>query len=214
VPTAALSNLRSRAQTRASTIGEPGVHSARSIAGVSQAADLRALYDAHIAFVWRNLRRLGVAEAQLDDAAQEVFLVVHRRWDSFDASWSSPRTWLFGILLRVAQNERRAHKRRSARFAPDPAPELIDQLPSTADSAPELLAKREAALLLERMLEQLPDAERTIFVLVDVEQMSVPEAAEALRLNLNTAYSRIRSARKSFERALVRLHQRSGGSHG
>jgi RNA polymerase sigma-70 factor (ECF subfamily) len=173
---------------------------------VTGAPDLRGFYDAHVAFVWRNLRRLGVAEAQLPDAAQEVFLVVHRRWSSFDAAWSSPRTWLFGIVLRVAQNERRSWRRRSARLAPASPPELLERVASAADTPAELLSKREAARQLERLLETLPDAERAIFLLVDVEQMSVPEAAEALRLNLNTAYSRVRAARANFERALARFH--------
>ena len=73
----------------------------------------RQLYDSHFSFVWRNLRRLGVPDAILEDAAQDVFLVVHRRWDSFDARWSSVETWLFGILMRVARNHQHSLHRRS-----------------------------------------------------------------------------------------------------
>src|SRR5688572_27811632 len=155
-------------------------------AGVSQdtsvpaapATDVRALYQTHFPFVWRNLRRLGVPPAQLEDAAQEVFLVVHRRLDSFDASWSSVQTWLFGIVLRVAQNERRSHRRRSAREAPAFESGTLEAMPSDSLSASELLAKREAARLVQQTLDTLSENERTIFVLVDIETMSVPEAAE------------------------------------
>jgi RNA polymerase sigma-70 factor (ECF subfamily) len=179
--------------------------SAQSDANVSERPDLRALYDAHIAFVWRNLRRLGVPETQLDDAAQEVFLVVHRRWDSFDPARSAPRTFLFGIVLHVAQNERRSLQRRNARISAGVRSAEIEQVAGDGAAPDELLEKREAARLLERVLEELPEPERAVFLLVDVELMSVPEAAEALQLNLNTAYSRVRVARASFARALARL---------
>jgi RNA polymerase sigma-70 factor (ECF subfamily) len=183
-------------------------------AGVSQdtsvpaapATDVRALYQTHFPFVWRNLRRLGVPEAQLEDAAQEVFLVVHRRLDSFDANWSSVQTWLFGIVLRVAQNERRARRRRSAREAPG----ALEAMPSDSLSPAELMAKREAARLVQQTLETLSENERAIFVLVDIEMMAVPQAAEALRLKLNTAYGRLRTARAEFERSLRRIRAQEG----
>jgi len=87
-------------------------------------SDLNSLYDSHFAFVWRNLQRLGVSQQRLEDAAQEVFLVAHRRWRSFDAERSTAQTWLFGIVLHVANNERRAGRRRNARMAPASAPEF------------------------------------------------------------------------------------------
>jgi RNA polymerase sigma-70 factor (ECF subfamily) len=177
---------------------------------VGEELNLRAVYDANIAFVWRNLRRLGVPEAQLDDAAQEVFLITHRRWHTFDASWSSLHTWLFGIVLRVAQNERRAVRRRNARFVLGVERELLEQHPSAAAGPLELLAKREAALLLEQALSELSDKARAILVLVDIEQLTVPHAAEALRLNVNTAYDRLRSARAQFQRVLVRVRATRG----
>jgi RNA polymerase sigma-70 factor (ECF subfamily) len=180
---------------------------------VNERPDLRALYDAHIAFVWRNLRRLGVPEAQLDDAAQEVFLVVHRRWQSFDPARAAPRTFLFGIVLRVAQNERRSLRRRSARFSANAPREQIEQVAGHGAAPDELAEKREAARMLECVLAVLAEPERAIFLLVDVELMSVPEAAEALGLNLNTAYSRVRSARASFAGALSRLRAREGRRH-
>jgi RNA polymerase sigma-70 factor (ECF subfamily) len=164
----------------------------------------RDLYDSHFSFVWRNLRRLGVPDVIVEDAAQDVFLVVHRRWDSFDARWSSVETWLFGILLRVARNHRRSLKRRGVWIVSGTG-DAASTVPSTEAGPADLVARREAAAMLDRLLDALDDDKRAVLVLVDVEQMSVPQAAEALGINLNTAYWRLRTARKRLEKALIRL---------
>jgi RNA polymerase sigma-70 factor (ECF subfamily) len=90
----------------------------------------------------------------------------------------------------------------------------IETMPSEAVGPGELMAKREAARLVQRTLDTLSENERAIFVLVDVEMMSVPEAAEALALKLNTAYGRLRTARAAFEKNLKRIQaqDRHGGS--
>lgn len=164
-----------------------------------------ALYRTHFAFVWRNLRRLGVPDTQLEDAAQDVFLAVHRRWDSYDERWSAVETWLFGIVLRVAQGHRRSLRRRLARLVPWSSSDAAHVAPAQSDGPVELVAKRQAAQLLDRLLDELPAERRAVLILVDVEQLTVPQAAEALGTNLNTTYSRLRSARREFERSLRRL---------
>jgi RNA polymerase sigma-70 factor (ECF subfamily) len=170
-----------------------------------------SLYRTHFAFVWRNLRRLGVPDPQLEDAAQDVFLTVHRRWDSYDERWSAVETWLFGIVLRVAQGHRRSLRRRLSRLVPWSS-DSARLAPSSEEGPAELVAKRQAVLLLDRLLAELRPERRAVLILVDVEQLSVPQAAEALGTNLNTAYSRLRSARLQFERSLKRLRatDRSG----
>jgi len=174
-------------------------------AGLPTESDVtpRRLYDSHFPFVWRNLRRLGVPDSILEDAAQDVFLVVHRRWDSFDARWSSVETWLFGILMRVARNHRRSLRRRA--WVVPSTGEIVEVVPSTQAGPAELVARREAVVLLDRLLDALDDDKRAIVVLVDVEQLSVPQAAEALSVNLNTAYWRLRTARTQLRKALVRI---------
>ncbi len=154
-------------------------------------------FERHFAMVWRSLRRLGVAESALDDAAQDVFLVLHRRWADFQRQ-SSLQTWIYGILLRVASDHTRRARRDRARYSAEEAPELE----SLAESPDQLYQQREAALLLRAALAQLEDKERQILVLIDLEERSVVEAAEVLSINLNTAYSRLRRARQSFEKAL------------
>jgi RNA polymerase sigma-70 factor (ECF subfamily) len=162
-------------------------------------------FEEHFSMVWRSLRRLGVSESSLDDAVQDVFLVLHRRWDEFERQ-SSLRTWLYGIALRVASDHTRRARRERARYTAE-LPELM----SPMDAPDRLYQQREAGRLLHASLAELDEQERQIMVLVDLEERSVVEAAESLGMNLNTAYSRLRRARQRFEKAL-RAHARAGGA--
>jgi len=153
-------------------------------------------FEQHFAMVWRSLRRLGVEESSLDDAAQDVFLVLHRRWEDFQHQ-SSLTTWIYGISLRVASDHTRRARRERSRLSAE-MPEL--EAPEAAPDS--LYLQREAGQLLRTALVQLDEREREMLMLVDLEERSVVEAAEALAINLNTAYSRLRRARQSFEKAL------------
>jgi RNA polymerase sigma-70 factor, ECF subfamily len=158
----------------------------------ASAVDVTALYDAHVAFVWRNLRRLGVAPSSLDDATQDVFLVVHRRIAG--APVADPRSWLFGILRRVAADHRRRVRRKPA--------DSIDAVPEPRASTPgpdHAAARAEAARLVHDILDRLGDDKREVFVLAELEQMTAPEIAEAIGIPVNTVYSRLRAARAEFE---------------
>jgi RNA polymerase sigma-70 factor, ECF subfamily len=161
-----------------------------------------AVYDDYFDFVWSSLRRLGVAESALDDAAQDVFLVVHRRLGEFEGR-STLRTWLFGVALRTARHHRRSAGRRAA----DPLPDgLCDPEAMGPEDA---TVRANAVRLLYAMLDSLEEDRRTVFVMMDLEQMSAPEVSEALGVNLNTVYSRHRAARRDFEAALARYRARS-----
>jgi RNA polymerase sigma-70 factor (ECF subfamily) len=162
-----------------------------------------ALYETHLHFVWRNLRRLGVTTQQLEDAAQDVFLVVHRRWNTFDPARSAVETWLFGIVMRVAHNHRRTLLRRLAWLVPWHGGGEPDA-PSPLDGPIELLARRQAAQLFERVILEIREDKRAVFLMVEVEELSVPEVALALHININTAYWRLREARMEFKKALAR----------
>lgn len=177
-----------------------------------------ALYESHLRFVWRNLQRFGVSSELLEDATQDVFVAVHRRWDSFDPRASSVETWLFGIVLRVAHYHKRTLRRRLARLVPWFRDTSLLEISSDHDGPAEVVAKRQAALVLDRLLEELTDPQREILVLVDVEQISVPEASAVLGINMNTAYTRLRAARLRFQNAVNRLKaterlREGGGEH-
>lgn len=165
--------------------------------------DFDGVYEEHVDFVWRNLRRLGVPAPQLDDACQDVFLVVHRRRADF-AGRSTVRTWLFGIVLRVASEHRRRLRRAGLVSA------LEEDVGCSAPGPFEIASRREAIRLLERFLAALSDVTRPVFILAELEQMRAPEIAEALGLNLNTVYSRLRLARQAFEREVNNLPSRKG----
>lgn len=165
-------------------------------------ADFDACYEAHFDFVARSLRHLGVADAALDDAAQEVFLVVHRRLAGFDHR-ASIRGWLFAIAINVARDHRRATRRKGG-HAPLPE-DVADHAPDPHDA----LARAEALRLLDALLAELDDDRRAVFLMVDYEQMTVPEAAAALGANVNTIYTRLRAARQDFAAALARHRART-----
>lgn len=161
------------------------------------------VYREHFAFVWRSAKRLGVSEASIDDAVQEVFVVVHRRLADFEGR-STVRTWLFGIAVRVVRDHRRAARRR------DPGGPAVDpDTLRTSDSGPaETAEKAEAVRLLHALLDELDDERREVFVMAELEQMGMPEISEALAINVNTAYARLRAARQEFEQALARHRAR------
>jgi RNA polymerase sigma-70 factor (ECF subfamily) len=172
---------------------------------------LPEIYALHADFVFRNLRRLGVHDSLIDDAVQDVFLVVHRRLADFEAR-AQVTTWLFGIVLRVAQSYRRSAMRRRARLDDAPSAE-IEQIPlTTAEGPAETLERREASAMLHRLLDELDDDKRAMLVCVELEQLTVPEAAESLGLNLNTAYGRLRAARASFNEAVARMQKQMQGN--
>ena len=156
------------------------------------------IYARHFAFVWRCLRALGVPPEGLDDAAQDVFLVVHRRLSTFRGE-SALRSWLFGITRNVGLNRRRGNQRGAGRQEP-----LADEPPSTGPGPLERAQDAEAAAFVERFLATVGDKKRDVFLLAILEEMSIPEVAEALSIPLNTAYTRLRGVRADFQQALQR----------
>lgn len=170
----------------------------------SRAPDFGAVYQENVNLVWRALRRYGVPDAAIDDALQDVFLVVHARLASFEGR-SSLRTWTFGIARRVARDHRPSARREAEGLSAD----TLEGLPDAATTSPlAALEAREVASVLESLLAGLPAKKRDAFVLVQLEQMSVLEAARALGVNCNTVSSRVRAARQELEQALARLEAR------
>jgi RNA polymerase sigma-70 factor (ECF subfamily) len=162
------------------------------------------------ALAWRVLRRLGVGEHLVADAVQDALVVVHRRLPEFRGQ-SKFETWVYGILLRVASDYRRKH-RRAARVFADVEVRLDQDIRCEAANPFEQLEQQEAADFIKGLLDQLPESVRDVFVLVELEELSLGAAAQALDISDSTAKSRLRSARKGFETALKReLARRSSG---
>lgn len=161
-----------------------------------------SVYHAHFDLVWRILRRLGVPFDQLEDAAQDVFLVLHRRLPGLDPNISL-RSWLFGTARRVASDFRRGlrrHARRVQAFA------VVHDHPPRERASERV----EAVDFVQRFLERLDPDKRMVFVLADLEGFTAPEIAEALDVKLNTVYSRLRAARAEFERAIAEVDRIEG----
>ena len=170
--------------------------------GAATMGSFEDLYEEHFDFVWRAVRRLGVPSASVDDAVQDVFVVVHRRAATFEGR-SSVRTWLFGIVLHVARDHRR---RRKMDALEDP-----DAVVDTRSASPHAHAEAaEARRLLHEVLDKLDDERREVFVLIELSEMTAPEAAEALGVGLNTVYSRLRAARQAFDAEVQRRAARNG----
>lgn len=177
----------------------PGTMETAPPATAPGATDFDAVYREHFPFVWRNLRRLGVAEAYVEDAAQEVWVVVHRRLKDFEGR-SSMRTWLFGIAMRTASDHRRWRRRKDPRDRSDE----VDAVASTAPSPEAMTERAQAGRVLDALLDELPEERRVVFMLAELEQMSAPEIALAVGAPLNTVYSRLRVGRAEFEAAAQR----------
>jgi RNA polymerase sigma-70 factor (ECF subfamily) len=150
----------------------------------------RALLE-HFATVWRALRRLGVDERNADDAAQRVFMNFSRRIRIVEAGRERP--YLLGIAAHVAANARREQARVEEPIAEQ------DRAPESARDPETLLEARQRRELLDRALGTLPNEQRQVFVLYELEGFSLPEIAAALQIPLGTATSRLRRARASFE---------------
>jgi RNA polymerase sigma-70 factor (ECF subfamily) len=163
------------------------------------ALDLEEVYRVHHGLVWRSLRGLGVPEHAVDDAVQDVFVVVHRRRHAYDGR-ASLRKWVLGIARNVALKYRERTARHVARVDP-----VEDEPPATgAPGLDEAMAERQAAVMVDRFLDTLDPDKRAVFVLADVEGLSAPEIADVLGVKLNTVYSRLRVARQKFEQAVAR----------
>ena len=131
------------------------------------------VYDRYVVFVWRTLRALGLPDAALEDAVQDVFIVVHRRLHEFEG-----RAKLTSSELR----------------------DVEEQVRDDGPTPYEAVVQTEAVALLERILDRLDDKQRVCFVLMDIEQMTAEEVASLLEINVHTVYSRRRLARLEFNR--------------
>jgi RNA polymerase sigma-70 factor, ECF subfamily len=150
------------------------------------------VYGAHFDFVWRAVRGLGVPPAHVDDAAQEVFLVVYRRL----ATLEDPRAlkaWLWGIARRIAKDHRRARARRGTSVELDP-----ERATHTGQDPERIHAERQSIQAVSSYADQLDDERRELFFLALVEGLPISEVSELLGQNPNTTYSRVRAMRREL----------------
>lgn len=171
-----------------------------AVATPARDPSLREIFVEHAPFVCRSLRHLGVAETDMDDLLQEVFVVVHRKLPEY-REVGRARSWLYSICRRMAQAQRRKQRLRRESLMPTPPEEL------TAGGQEDRVENREALALGEELLARLSTEQREVFVLYEVEELGMAEIAEAVGCPLQTAYSRLHAARA---RILAELEQVRG----
>ena len=166
--------------------------------------DFRAVFDAECAYVWTTLRRLGVAERDVEDVAHETFLRVSAHLHEYDAE-RALRPWLFVFAMRMARDYRRLarHRREVVGVTEEP-------LAGPGAQPDEVLEARQTHALVMRALDALDWDKRVVFVACELEEREVAEVAETLEIPRNTAASRLRLARAEFTVAVRRLSLRGG----
>lgn len=177
----------------------------------SRAGDLRltGIVRQHYAFLWRSLRRLGVHEADADDAAQRTLEVVARRLDDIDPR--AEKGFLFQTALRVAADLRRAKGRSKTIADEDTVAHATDEKPTPEEA----LGRKQARAELDVVLDQLSLDLRAVFVLFELEEMSTNEIAGLLGIPAGTVSSRLHRAREEFQALCVRARAaRANGPQG
>ena len=180
---------------------------------------IRALVDDHFSFVWRYLRGLGVPEAEVDDVTQQVFVIASRKVDVIDLG--SERSFLIGTAHGVAANARRADVRRREVRGDGVLEDHADDAPNAEQRA----QTRQGLAILDRFLASLPDDLREVFILFELEGLTMAAIAEALHIPAGTVASRLRRAREEFqemarrfqaarERETHEAHKTGRGPHG
>jgi RNA polymerase sigma-70 factor, ECF subfamily len=148
------------------------------------------------AFVLRMIRRLGVSPADAEDLAQKVFLVLHRRPELLAADVAL-RSVLFGIVRRVVADHRKGHRRA-------PVTSVESRELGYGPDQERALEQKDARAALQAAIDRLDQDKREVFVLYELEEMSVPHIARMLGIPAQTAYTRLHAAREFVRRALGR----------
>jgi RNA polymerase sigma-70 factor (ECF subfamily) len=153
---------------------------------VSGRPSLEQVFTEHLSFVWRILRGMGVSEADREDVAQDVFLVVRKQLPRYEER-GAMRAWLYGIAYRVASDHRRRARFRHEIPRDTPPEQPVDEQAR--------LEARESLELVEAALDALDPEQRRVFLLYEVEGLTMAEVAQAVKAPLQTCYSRLHAAR-------------------
>jgi RNA polymerase sigma-70 factor (ECF subfamily) len=167
-----------------------------------QAERLARMASENYSFIWRSLRRLGVAQHAVDDAAQQVFVLGALKIAQI--AQGSERSFLFQTAVRVAMSLRRNHAQRRESMVGDALEQFADSAP-LPDAAAEMRQRRAH---LDELLDTLPMDLRTVFVLFEIECLPSPEIASVLEIPVGTVASRLRRAREIFRAEAARLRRR------
>ena len=175
----------------------------------TRARRVALLFDLHYDAIWRTLRRLGVPDATVDDAAQRVFLVAARRLETIIEGEEG--RYLYGVAVRVASEIRR---RSPARREIADGDAMLDTIADEAPGPEAILLEHEARDALDRVLADMPDDLREVLVLAEIEGQPAPAVAAMLQIPVGTVASRLRRAREAITSSARRMRARLGLSPG
>ena len=173
-------------------------------------ADPGALYRRYVADVTRWVRRLGAADADVEDVVHDVFLVALRKRQDFDPRRAAFGTWLFGVTANVTRSRRRRDtwRARIRRAFPWWSDETSARawIVSESTEDPALPEQNETGVVLQRLLDELGEKYRTAIVMFELEGLSCEEIAAAVGCSVENVYVRVHRARRKLAAALAR-HQ-------
>lgn len=184
---------------------------ARAKAGDTSAfSDLVRHYDRR---VFRMAKQITQNDDDTEDVLQETFLKAYTHLDDFQGN-SKFYTW----LVRIAVNEAlmKLRKRRSDRTVPLDEPidtgedEMVREIAVWDENPEESYSRDELANILDQAIQSLKPAYRTVFILRDIEELSIEETAEALDLSISAVKSRLLRARLQLREKLTRQFKRKG----
>lgn len=153
-------------------------------------------FDRNLDYIFASLRRLGAAPHEVEDLAQELFVVLHRNWGSLDQS-GPLRPYLFGIAFRLVS----AHRRRRSR-------EVFLENVDSCDDAPgpeTALQSKQAIKVLAAALESLPLSRRAVVIMHDLDEIPIVDVARTLNITRFGAYARLTKGRSELAAAVRRL---------
>jgi RNA polymerase sigma-70 factor (ECF subfamily) len=174
--------------------------------GETKALTFENIYGQWFHEVYRWVRAFGGLDADLDDLAQEVFIVVRRKLPEFDGG--NLAGWLYRIAQRTVRDYRRRAWIRRLLVKQQIHVAEEDWLPKPLTPA-ELLERREAELLLIDILNKMTATRRTAFILFEIEGYSGEEIAELEGVPINTVWTRLHYARKEFSSLIARAREES-----
>ena len=174
-------------------------------------AGFDAMYESMVDYVWNVVCRMGVPQADAEDVVQEVFVTVYRRLGEFEGR-AQLKTWVFTITAHLVQHYFRTHARRPGDRATAKGTEIQSLVDQREDGPASAVERKERYDALDRVLAQLDEAKRLVFVLAEVEQLTLVEIGEIVGANPNTVATRLRAARQAFEKALARFQTRELGN--
>lgn len=187
----------------ASPPGDAGVGPAPSL-------DFDEVYASTVDYVWSVVCRMGVPRSDAEDVVQDIFVVVYRRLADFEGR-SQLKTWVFTIAIHLVQHYFRTHARKPGDRATAKGTE-VQALVESRERCPSVEVERmEGWDALDRVLAQLDEGKRLVFVLAEIEQMTLSEIGAIVGTNANTVATRLRAARQAFEKAMTRFQVRELG---